>query len=247
MSSTASSPRAETLLGDIDRRGLDHFFRSIKTVPRIPREELPRIYAKLREGDEAARERLILSSALFAAGYAYSYCRRYHIPVDDLLQEALLGLITATEKWDISRGGFLICAKHYIQRSLRLAVATYLRSANSTITIEETLRPGATDDEASTLADLLEAPDVMPRIEATMTTTVLLHNLSSRERQIIELRYGLHGDDPMVGVDVGQLFGISRQRISIIEQDALDTMRCAVTGQKRRIRPRKYRSSALAA
>lgn len=246
MPPTTSSPREETLLGDIDHRGLDHFFRTIKTIPRIPSEELPGVYAKLRAGDQDARDRLILSNLLFAARIAYSFSRYFHVPVEDLFQEAILGLFKAAEKWDINRGGFLICAKHWMESRLHVAIAKYYRHASSTIAMEESLRHDATEDDAATIEDTIEAPDATRHTEATLTTHALLEDLTPQEREVIVLRYGLHGQDPLTGAEVGQVFGVSRQRISIIEINALETMRSKATGRPRIKRPRR-KSTAQAA
>ena len=41
--------------------------------------------------------------------------------------------------------------------------------------------------------------------------------LPERERNIIELRYGLNGNDPMTLEQVGQTFGVTRERIRQME------------------------------
>lgn len=48
----------------------------------------------------------------------------------------------------------------------------------------------------------------------------LLKGLSSRERMIIELRYGLRGGEPMTLEEVGKRFRLSRERIRQVEERA---------------------------
>ena len=48
-----------------------------------------------------------------------------------------------------------------------------------------------------------------------------LDGLPERERQIIELRYGLNGNDPMTLEQVGQDFGVTRERIRQMEIQTL--------------------------
>ncbi|MGA2924684.1 MAG: sigma-70 family RNA polymerase sigma factor [Solirubrobacteraceae bacterium] len=48
-----------------------------------------------------------------------------------------------------------------------------------------------------------------------------LENLSYRERRVLELRYGLGGQEPRTLGDVGRAFNISRERIRQIETQAL--------------------------
>ena len=40
----------------------------------------------------------------------------------------------------------------------------------------------------------------------------VLSTLSHRERKVIELRYGLAGDEPMTLEEVGRYFGVTRER-----------------------------------
>jgi RNA polymerase primary sigma factor len=48
----------------------------------------------------------------------------------------------------------------------------------------------------------------------------LLKDLSPRERAIIELRYGLRGEEPMTLEEVGKRFRLSRERIRQVEEKA---------------------------
>jgi RNA polymerase primary sigma factor len=48
-----------------------------------------------------------------------------------------------------------------------------------------------------------------------------LHSLPERERLVIELRYGLSGEPPCTLEEVGQAFGVTRERIRQIENNTL--------------------------
>ena len=50
---------------------------------------------------------------------------------------------------------------------------------------------------------------------------IVLEMLTSRERKVIELRFGLGGRHPHTLDEVGQKFGVTRERIRQIEAKAL--------------------------
>ncbi len=74
--------------------------------------------------------------------------------------------------------------------------------------------------------DLSPTPD--DAIHTTMLTDTLdriLNKLLPREAQILKLRFGLEGDAPQTLEQVGQIMGLSRERIRQIERQALRQLR----------------------
>ncbi|MDD2912104.1 MAG: sigma-70 family RNA polymerase sigma factor, partial [Candidatus Bipolaricaulis anaerobius] len=53
----------------------------------------------------------------------------------------------------------------------------------------------------------------------------LKERLTPRERRVIELRYGLDGNPPKTLDDVGDIFGISRERVRQIQKEGLEKLR----------------------
>uniref|UniRef100_A0A1D1ZHW8 RNA polymerase sigma factor rpoD n=1 Tax=Anthurium amnicola TaxID=1678845 RepID=A0A1D1ZHW8_9ARAE len=58
----------------------------------------------------------------------------------------------------------------------------------------------------------------------------LLHVLPPRERQIIQFRYGIHGEPKSLS-DIGSVFGLSKERVRQLESRALDTLKESLTNQ----------------
>jgi len=80
-------------------------------------------------------------------------------------------------------------------------------------------------DGVSRLADLVQDPDLIPPDQAVDTADLhrdlleLLEELSDREREIIKIRFGLEGNTPRTLSAIGKKFGISRERVrQIINQ-----------------------------
>src|SRR3954470_24470950 len=83
------------------------------------------------------------------------------------------------------------------------------------------------DQEDSSLGEFIEDEE-MARPHFAVTEKLrreeveaVLSTLSFRERKVLELRYGLNGDEPKTLEDVGRYFGVTRERIRQIESRTL--------------------------
>lgn len=54
---------------------------------------------------------------------------------------------------------------------------------------------------------------------------VVLSQLGDRERRVIELRYGIIGDEPLTLVEIGKCIGVTRERVRQIEIAAINKLR----------------------
>jgi RNA polymerase primary sigma factor len=97
------------------------------------------------------------------------------------------------------------------------------RSALTPVSLEKPLG----DEDESEFGDFLtdenqelpdEAADVTLRKEALQR---ILHTLSSRQRQVLELRFGLDGQPPRTLDEVGRMFNVTRERVRQIENQGL--------------------------
>ena len=71
------------------------------------------------------------------------------------------------------------------------------------------------------------------RCSAT-TSSAALDALPERERQVIELRFGLRGHEPLTLEEVGQAFGVTRERIRQIETNTLKKLKQLPEAQRLR-------------
>jgi RNA polymerase primary sigma factor len=65
----------------------------------------------------------------------------------------------------------------------------------------------------------------MDRKALTGHLTEILHELSSREQEILSLRFGLTDDEPRTLEEIGKKFGLTRERVRQIENRALEKIR----------------------
>jgi RNA polymerase sigma factor (sigma-70 family) len=100
------------------------------------------------------------------------------------------------------------------------------------------LREGAGDEseppENLSLADVLVSEEVDEYSEVSNIAALyelgqridwLLSKLTEREQEIIILRFGLEGGEPMTLGEIGEIFGVTRERIRTIEKAVLNRLR----------------------
>ncbi len=115
-------------------------------------------------------------------------------------------------------------------------VRVLTRASRSSLSLNE---PVDANGE-SELGDLLEqtglpdADELLLRESFSRALADALSELPSRERQVLELRFGLIDDQPKTLREIGEIMGLSRERVRQIESRSLDKLR------------RSHRKSSLA-
>jgi RNA polymerase primary sigma factor len=101
--------------------------------------------------------------------------------------------------------------------------AQYTASLDSPIGYEE---------EGSVLGDFIEDFDAVSPTKETFKELLqqelkkaLREKLTPRERRVLELRYGLDDNQPRTLDEVGEIFGISRERVRQIQKEALEKLK----------------------
>ena len=90
------------------------------------------------------------------------------------------------------------------------------------------------DENFSTLGDLIPSPigdDPLQNVDLSIQKErlrVLISQLTDRHQQILYLRYGLGGDEPLTLAEIGRQLNVSRERIRKIELKAISTLRSMV-------------------
>ena len=95
------------------------------------------------------------------------------------------------------------------------------------------------DEEGAVLGDFIEDEDAVSPTRETFRELLiqeirktLKERLTPRERRVLELRYGLDGNPPKTLDEVGEIFGISRERVRQIQKEALEKLRGSEVLQK---------------
>lgn len=160
------------ILVQITRRteSLERYFQEIDKVPLISTDEEVLLTQRIREGDQAALEKLTKANLRFVVSVAKQYDRGFpNITLQDLISEGNIGLIKAATRFDETRGfKFISYAVWWIRQSIISAisqhsrvvrqpmnrVSSYHRIIGSFAAMEQKLEREPTDQEVAEALDL---------------------------------------------------------------------------------------------
>ena len=114
----------------ITNRGgtLGSYFKDVSKESFIDAEEEARLAKRIKEGDKDALDKLVKANLRFAISVAKQY-QNNGLPLEDLIQEANLGLCKAATLFDETRGfKFISYAVWWIRQYILLALSNHSRN-----------------------------------------------------------------------------------------------------------------------
>ena len=173
---------------------LDSIRNDIVNNGLLTKEEEKTLSSKIKQGDKAAREKLIASNYRLAVSIAKKYYRT-GINFDDLLQESFIGLVKAVDRFDHTRG---FKFNEEISESFGVTVDAVKNSAKSD-TQYLSIDKSSDDDNKRSLLDKIDSIAISPEVsyENKQLLTIIkkhLKSLSPREEIVIRLRFGIQED-----------------------------------------------------
>src|SRR5213078_1704778 len=245
---------------------LQLFLNEAARWPLLTAEQEVELAKRIERGDVAAKERMINSNLRLVVSIAKRY-QGHGLTLLDLIQEGIIGLIRAVEKFDWRKGyKFSTYATWWIRQAVARALADKGRTIRMPVhvveklnkivrserklrgelcreplafeiardvdlpldEVEQILRTSQApvslekpvgDEEESEFGHFLTDENAPLPDEAADTTLrqellrSILDTLSHRERRVLELRYGLDGEQPRTLDEVGRAFNVTRERI----------------------------------
>lgn len=144
---------------------------------------------------------------------------------DDLISIGTIGLIKAVSTFNSSKG---IRLATYAARCIENEILMHFRNMKKSSQDVFISDPIDTDKDgnALTLLDVIAddssiVDDIDLKIKSEQLRRYIKESLNPRERTIIELRYGLCGNDELTQREVAKKLGISRSYVSRLEKKAL--------------------------
>ena len=267
------APPVDEDLGETPSDSLQLFLRDIARHRLLTAAEEIELARLIERGDQAAKGRMIECNLRLVVANAKRY-RGLGLPFLDLIQEGMLGLIRAVEKFDHRRGfKFSTYATWWIRQAIQRGVQQHSRTIRIPVHVGQELgRIRAAERRLvvelgrdPTLAELAEGvgmqtaqvEDVLgaERVSVSLQTPVgtegdtelgsllpcedpspldhvaagleersvhdALGRLEPAARQVIELRFGIGGGEPLALREVARRTGLSAEGVRKLERRAL--------------------------
>lgn len=191
-------------------------------------EEEQELIQKMQEGDGSARDQLIRHNLRLVAHIIKKYYASCS-DQDDLISIGTIGLIKAVNTFKPEKK---IKLATYAARCIENEVLMHFRAARKSA---QDVHMGDSIDSDSdgnplTLMDVLCTEDTIAddldiKIKSEQVNRYVRDLKDSREREIIIMRYGLGGSEPLTQRETAAKLKISRSYVSRLEKRALEKLR----------------------
>ncbi|WP_133627629.1 RNA polymerase sporulation sigma factor SigE [Fonticella tunisiensis] len=196
--------------------------------PPLSNEEEKRLVEQLREGNEEVKAVLIERNLRLVVYIAKKF-ENTGISVEDLISIGTIGLIKAVNTFNPAKK---IKLATYASRCIENEILMYLRrnsKVRGEISFDEPLNVDWDGNELL-LSDILGTDNdlIYHCIEDEVERQLLksaMSRLSTREKQIMELRFGLKGGGERTQKEVADILGISQSYISRLEKRIIKRLR----------------------
>ena len=196
--------------------------------PPLSKEEERVVFAGLEQGSTDARDLLIVHNLRLVVYIARKFESKT-TSAEDLISIGTIGLIKAVNTFVPSKN---IKLATYASRCIENEILMYLRKSSNRrqeSSIDEPLNTDCDGNELL-LSDVLgsDQNQVSLELEQCAECDMLRHavdHLNPRERQIMELRFGLNGGKEHTQKEVADMIGISQSYISRLEKRIIKRLR----------------------
>ncbi|MBP6795446.1 MAG: sigma-70 family RNA polymerase sigma factor [Saprospiraceae bacterium] len=264
-----------------ESQSLEKYLQEIGKVDLLTPEDEVTLAKLIKQGDQAALERLTKANLRFVVSVAKQY-QNQGLSLSDLINEGNLGLIKAAQRFDETRGfKFISYAVWWIRQSILQALAEQSRIVRLPLNkvgslnkinrafseLEQQFEREPSPEELASILEIpseevettlgvaarhvsMDAPfidgedntllDVLENIGTPSTDNGLeyreslrneiersLGTLTDRQADVIKLYFGIGVEHPMSLEDIGEKFGLTRERVRQIKDKAINKLRTA--------------------
>lgn len=213
-------------------RGVNYIGGADTLPPPLTAEEETDIIERLDAEPELRR--LLVERNLRLVVYIARKFENTGVGIEDLISIGTIGLIKASSTFRADKN---IKLATYASRCIENEILMYIRknqNIRSELSLDEPLSSDWDGNELL-LSDVLGSEEsVGKRIEDDEEKSVIaaaVASLEPREREIIELRFGLSGKKEMTQKEVADMLGISQSYISRLEKKTINRLKSEIAGK----------------
>lgn len=203
------------------KRGVYYINGPVSLPEPLTKDEEQSLSEKLAEGDEKAREQLITHNLRLVVYIAKKF-ESSGVNIEDLISIGTIGLIKAVNTFSPEKN---IKLATYASRCIENEILMYLRkiaSQKMEVSLDEPLNTDWDGNELM-LSDVLgsDGDEINREMEEEDEKRILLKvidTLPQREREIIDMRFGLGDKEELTQKQVADKLGISQSYISRLEK-----------------------------
>ncbi|NRB65679.1 MAG: RNA polymerase sigma factor RpoD/SigA [Saprospiraceae bacterium] len=258
---------------------LDKYLNDIGKIAMLNAEEEAELARRIRQGDQAALEKLTKGNLRFVVSVAKQY-QNQGLSLSDLINEGNVGLMKAAKRFDETKGfKFISYAVWWIRQSILQAIVEYSRIVRLPLNkvgsynkvneaylsfvqqfereptheelgellnmapkeISNMLKgngrhlsvdaPLSGEDGDSTMLDVFTHDEGNAPDDSLMAQSLKdevkqgLSMLSPREVEVLSSYYGLNGKKSLTLEEIGELYGLTRERVRQIKERAIRRLR----------------------
>lgn len=191
-------------------------------------EEESALVAKMENGDETVKDELVEHNLRLVVYIARRF-QNTGVDLDDLISVGTIGLIKAVSSFSSGKNVKLATfASRCIENEILMHLRRTVKLKNE-VSFDEPLNTDGDGNEL-VLADVMgtDSDAVYKRIENGVESELLkqaLSKLNEREKEIMEMRYGLNGEDEKTQREVAATLGISQSYISRLEKKIIGRLK----------------------
>ena len=212
----------------IEETELMYIAGSEKLPTPLTTEEEKELLLRLSNNDDDARKKLVEKNLRLVVYIAKKF-ENSMLNIEDLISIGTIGLMKAINSFNIDKN---IKLATYASRCIENEILMYLRKTQklkTEISIDEPINTDAEGNDLA-LADILgsESDNISKQVEDNDNKKVIdiaIRNLDSREKVIMELRYGFNGNNELTQKEVADKLGISQSYISRIEKKVIERLK----------------------
>lgn len=207
-----------------DAASFDKYLQDISKLPMITVEEETQLAGKIRDGDQAALEKLVSANLRFVVSVAKQY-QNQGVSLPDLINEGNAGLIKAASRFDETRGfKFISYAVWWIRQSIMQAISEQSRVIRLPL------------NKIGTLNKIRKAQGVLEQqLERVPTNSEIATFIEMNEQEVAITQYSsswhISTDATLSGQDESTIMDVLHNPEDIKPDDGLmmDSLRIEIT------------------